>query len=101
MSNGGSASCSSGEKVLDPYSCLSKKFRKYAVECEEVYLANSGGTELSETFSDFVNLEVAWLNNNRLARLDNITPCFRIRELYLQNNRLLGEPSWRPFSGII
>jgi hypothetical protein len=82
-------SSSTVEIELDPYSCLSHKGKKYAKETEEVYLANLGGTSLSESFRDFFNLEVVWFNNNRLTRLDNLEPCFRIREMYLQNNRLV------------
>lgn len=88
MSNG-SAQNTSGEKELDPYSCLCKRGPSYAKQCEEVYLSNSGGTSLSENFQYFVNLEVVWFNNNRLTRLVNLEPCFRIREMYLQNNRLV------------
>jgi len=84
----GSAPGKSGEIELDPYSCLTKKGPKYAAETEEVYLANLGGTTLSENFKYFFNLEVVWFNNNRLTQLNNLDACFRIREIYVQNNRL-------------
>merc|ERR1719498_165443 len=47
------------------------------------------GTKLSESFKDFINLEIAWFNSNRLTRLENLEPCFRIREIYIQNNRIV------------
>lgn len=75
--------------ALDPYRCLAKKLAKYAGECEEVYLANLGGTSLAETFRHFTSLEVAWLNGNRLSRLENLDCNVRLRELYIQNNRLV------------
>jgi hypothetical protein len=78
----------SSEVVLDPYSCIAQKVRKYAAETGEVHLANKGGTTLSESFKHFVNLEVVWFNNNKLSRLDNLEACFRIREIYIQNNKI-------------
>merc|ERR1719162_1022256 len=86
----GSLPNASNEKVLDPNSCLSKKGTKYARDCVEVYLSSLGGTMLSESFRDFINLETVWFNNNRLTRLDDhLQPCFRIREIYIQNNRIV------------
>jgi hypothetical protein len=78
-----------GSKELDPMSCLPKKNTKYAAETEEVYLVNLGGTSLSPNFQYFTNLSVLWLNNNLLTRLDGTDACFRLRELYIENNRLV------------
>eukprot|EP00929_Paragymnodinium_shiwhaense_P119132 TRINITY_DN91007_c0_g1_i1.p1 TRINITY_DN91007_c0_g1~~TRINITY_DN91007_c0_g1_i1.p1 ORF type:complete len:565 (-),score=107.63 TRINITY_DN91007_c0_g1_i1:91-1689(-) len=75
--------------VLDPYKCIAKKNRKYATECTEVYLSNQGATELSTDFKHFVSLESIWFNGNRLSRLDNLEHNFRIREVYVQDNRLV------------
>lgn len=78
-----------GDVVLDPLTCLALKGKKYQAETEEVYLANKGGTILSASFRNFLTLEVCWFNDNKLTRLDNLDTCFRIRELYVQNNRLV------------
>jgi len=78
-----------GDVVLDPVSCLALKGKKYQAATEEVYLSNRGGTILSESFRNFLVLEVCWFNDNKLTRLDNLESCFRIRELYVQNNRLV------------
>eukprot|EP00927_Polykrikos_kofoidii_P028757 TRINITY_DN25015_c0_g1_i1.p1 TRINITY_DN25015_c0_g1~~TRINITY_DN25015_c0_g1_i1.p1 ORF type:complete len:502 (+),score=107.94 TRINITY_DN25015_c0_g1_i1:98-1603(+) len=75
--------------VLDPYQCIAKCNRKYANECKEVYLTNKGATALSENFKVFLSLEVVWFNGNRLSRLDNLELNFRIREVYVQDNRLV------------
>lgn len=92
-----STAASSSSGVLDPYNCLPKKGAKYARECEEVYLANSGGNTLSEHFHLFESLEVVWLNGNRLSRLDNLESCFRIKQMYLQNNRIVSLSPLRSF----
>lgn len=89
LSSSGAAAARSSEKILDPVSCLPKKGTKYAREREEVYLADLGGTALSESFRDFVNLQIAWFNNNQLTQLNNLENCFRIRDLYIQNNRIV------------
>lgn len=75
--------------VLDPYQCITKCNRKYANECTEAYLANKGATALSEHFKVFDSLEVVWFNGNRLSRLDHLESNFRIREVYVQDNRLV------------
>lgn len=78
-----------GDVVLDPLSCLALKGKKYQAEAQDVFLANKGGTILSESFRNFLTLEVCWFNDNKLTRLDNLGGCFRIRELMVQNNRLV------------
>lgn len=75
--------------TLDPYRCIVKRNRKYASECTEVYLAKEGGEVLSENFAHFTNLEVVWFSGNRLSRLENLEACFRIREVYVEDNRLV------------
>jgi len=75
--------------TLDPYRCIPKKNQKYASECTEVYLANKGATSISEHFRRFPNIEVIWLNGNRLPRLENLDSNFRIREVYVQGNTLV------------
>lgn len=80
-----------GEYVppLDPYQCIAKRNAKYASACNEVYLSNRGASDLSDKFTDFPNLEVIWVNGNRLARLNNLQVNFRIKEVYVQDNRLV------------
>lgn len=76
-------------KELDPMSCLAKKNIKYAGEVEEVFLSNLDGTSLSPNFEYFTSLSVAWLNNNIISRIENMDACFRLRELYIENNKLV------------
>jgi len=75
--------------VLDPFTCIPKRNQKYAKECTEVYLANQDAETLSDNFYKFPNLEVTWFNMNRLTRLENLESNFRIREVFVQNNRLV------------
>mmetsp|Transcript_7883 Transcript_7883/g.12856 ORF Transcript_7883/g.12856 Transcript_7883/m.12856 type:complete len:508 (-) Transcript_7883:59-1582(-) len=75
--------------VLDPFTCLAKKNQKYAKECTEVVLSNQEGEELSDNFKRFPNLEVVWFNCNRLNRLQHLESNFRIREVFVQDNRLV------------
>ncbi|EGZ17017.1 hypothetical protein PHYSODRAFT_502063 [Phytophthora sojae] len=37
-------------------------------------------------FDAFVNLEVLWINGNQIQELDGLDGCFRIKQLYAQNN---------------
>lgn len=83
--------------MLDPYTCIVKKNRKYASECTEVHLANHGADSLSKNFDHFGNLEVVWLQGNQLSRVENLQGNFRIREIYLQNNRLVSLAGLRTF----
>eukprot|EP00644_Phytophthora_capsici_P004604 jgi/Phyca11/110723/e_gw1.19.218.1 len=39
-------------------------------------------------FDAFVNLEVLWINDNQLQELDGLDCCFRIKQLYAQNNSI-------------
>merc|ERR1719265_762394 len=77
------------EYVLDPFTCIPKRNQKYASECTEVYLANQDAEGLSNNFCKFPNLEVVWFNMNRLTRLENLETNFRIREVFVQDNRLV------------
>jgi len=90
MATAGAASTAS-EVVppLDPWQTCAKKNAKNSKECTEVYLAKRGSNELSDNFKFFENLEVVWFNGNRLARLENLSTNFRIREVYAQDNRLV------------
>jgi Leucine-rich repeat (LRR) protein len=56
----------SSEVVLSrPTAELAVVSAKYVKECTELHLANKGITEL-DGFQPFVNLEVLWINGNRL-----------------------------------
>jgi len=83
--------------TLDPYQCIAKKNRKYAGECTEVHLANLSAETISENFSHFGNLEVVWLQGNRLSRIDNLESNFRIKEVYIQDNRLVSLAGLKTF----
>ncbi|CAK9020767.1 unnamed protein product [Durusdinium trenchii] len=83
--------------MADPYTCIVKKNRKYSSECTEVHLANLGAETLSKNFEHFGNLEVVWLQGNQLSRVENLESNFRIREIYLQNNRLVSLAGLRSF----
>jgi hypothetical protein len=84
-------------KVLDPYQCLPRRNRKFASECTEVFLVNQGGESLSPDFAHFVSLEVLWLSNNRLPRIENLEGNIRVKEVYIENNRLVSLSALRAF----
>ena len=46
------------------------------------------GIDTLINFQHFKNLEVLWLNNNNLVKVDGLDANFRIKELYLHNNNL-------------
>jgi len=75
--------------TLDPYQCVPKKNRKYASECSEVHLVNLGAGAISDDFQHFGSLEVVWFSGNRLSWIENLDANMRIREIYLQDNRLV------------
>eukprot|EP00933_Yihiella_yeosuensis_P041383 TRINITY_DN35772_c0_g1_i1.p1 TRINITY_DN35772_c0_g1~~TRINITY_DN35772_c0_g1_i1.p1 ORF type:complete len:491 (+),score=91.79 TRINITY_DN35772_c0_g1_i1:153-1625(+) len=83
--------------TLDPYTCIAKRNRKYASDCTEVHLNNQGGETLADHFDHFGNLEVVWLQGNRLARIENLENNFRIREVYIQDNRLVSLAGLKTF----
>lgn len=86
------------EIILDPNQCIPKRNQKYASECTEVFLSNRGGTAVSNHFDRFTNLEVLWLNGNQLPRLDNLEENKRIREIYIQDNRIVSLACVRNFT---
>lgn len=83
--------------TLDPYTCIPKRNRKYASECSEVHLCKQGAEDLSENFQHFTNLEVVWFSGNRLSRINNLETNFRIREVYVENNRLVSLAGLKSF----
>jgi hypothetical protein len=50
----------------NPWSVLPIKNNKYAKDLVEVHLSDRGINRL-EQFEDFPNLEVIWLNNNKVS----------------------------------
>lgn len=54
-------------KVGNPWSILPIKNKKYAVDLVEVHLSDRQLTSLAH-FEQFPNLEVIWLNNNKVRR---------------------------------
>ena len=52
--------------IGNPWSVLPIKNNKYAKDLVEVHLSDRGLTRL-ERFEDFPNLEVIWLNNNKVS----------------------------------
>lgn len=75
------------EIVGDAYDVIPIKDRKCARETVEVYMGRRGIQKLAR-FEDFLNLEVVWLNDNNLKAVTGLDKNFRIKELYLHNNRL-------------
>lgn len=59
-------------KIGDPWSILPVKNAKYARDLTEVHLAERD-LDRVEHFEDFPNLEVIWLNNNRVRIFIKIT----------------------------
>jgi Leucine-rich repeat (LRR) protein len=85
-------------KFGNPWTILPVKNAKYARDLTEVHLSDRD-LDLLEKFPDFPNLEVVWLNNNKvipshlkllfqLRNLDGMTTNFRIKKVYCQDNSL-------------
>ncbi len=49
----------------DPWDIIPIKNKKYARDCTEIHLGNRGIEKLIR-FEDFPNLEVLWINNNKV-----------------------------------
>ncbi|KAL1499943.1 hypothetical protein AB1Y20_012624 [Prymnesium parvum] len=76
--------------ALDPAEILPKgvnaTFRR---SLSELYAGGRGVDSIDEeAMQRFPNLEVVWLNDNRLKKLKGLGQNFRIKELYLHNNAL-------------
>ena len=52
-----------------------------AADCTELYLANQGIEQLAG-FERLVNLEVLWINDNKLVAINNLDNNTRIKQLY-------------------
>jgi Leucine-rich repeat (LRR) protein len=73
--------------VGDPYEVIPIKDRKYASSTAEVYLGRRG-IQMLVNFDHFKNLEVVWLNGNKLKTIEGLDSNFRIKELYLHDNQI-------------
>ena len=71
----------------NPFSVIPLKNSKCARETSEIYLGKRG-IDVLMNFEFFTNLEVLWLNNNNLVRIEGLDKNFRIKELYLHNNNI-------------
>lgn len=59
-------------KIGNPWSILPIKNQKYARDLTQVHLSDRD-LDLLEQFEDFPNLEVIWLNNNKVSAFGNVT----------------------------
>ncbi len=70
----------------------------------ELQLCKKGQTSIHPNLQLFTNLETLWLSDNKLRRVENLTPkrsgkhvpvtedirgCFRLKRLYLTNNKIV------------
>ena len=70
-----------------PYEELAVKNAKSVRNCTEMFLAGRGIEKL-RGFETFVNIEVLWLQNNQLTKINNLDDNFRIKYLYVHDNRI-------------
>ncbi|KAA0154935.1 hypothetical protein FNF29_02079 [Cafeteria roenbergensis] len=76
-----------GFVVAKPALEIPKISAKAIRDTTELRLSNKGIERLCG-FERFVNLEVLYLNGNKLPSLDGLEACFRIKELYADHNLL-------------
>jgi len=70
----------------DPYACLPVANDKNAGNADQLHLAGRGIERLAK-MEAFVSLDTLWLNDNKLDSLEGLEENFRIKSLYLHNNR--------------
>ena len=80
------------EVISNPWNILPIKNAKSARNCVEIHLSGQEIEKLGN-FESFPNLEVLWLNNNKvipnqIRQIDNLDTCFRIKHLYIESNCL-------------
>ena len=71
----------------DPYAELSFRSDEQAGRTLELHLGGRGITRLID-FHAFLSLDTLWLNDNKLKSIAGLENNFRIRHLYLHNNRI-------------
>ncbi|KAF4659099.1 hypothetical protein FOL47_007719 [Perkinsus chesapeaki] len=76
------------EDFLDPWTCVASKTRKGARECTDLYLCDKGSFDISSEIDHFCNIEVLWLEGNKLSGLMKLKNQIRLQELYVSNNHL-------------
>ena len=83
---------------LDPAVVLNYRPQEYR-HITEIHLAGKGMQQIHPNTQSFNNLEILWVNDNKLERIDNILPkheshdvtvpprgCLRLKRLYASNN---------------
>ena len=71
----------------DPYKCLPIANDKNAGNVQELYLGGQGIQKLAR-FEKFVSLDTLWLINNELESLEGLEENFRLKHLYVSDNKL-------------
>lgn len=84
-----------GLVIAAPMNELAVRNAKYAGECTELHLGGKSLAALHDTSGDanndferFVNLEVLWVNNNRLTRVEGLDANFRCKVLFAHGNKI-------------
>ncbi|CAK4229579.1 unnamed protein product [Aphanomyces euteiches] len=73
--------------VSEPHKELAVCNEKYVKACTELVMSHRN-IDVIGNFEAFVSLEVLWLNENNIQDITGLDNCFRIKCLYLQNNRI-------------
>ena len=71
----------------DPYGELAVQTAKYVKNCTELHMAKKRIQKIAD-FEKFVNLEVLWLNDNQLRKIDSLDSNVRIKKLNVMNNSI-------------
>jgi len=74
-------------KKANPAAELPINNMKYKTACTELHLADRGLDKI-RGFEDFICLEVLWLNNNKITSLNHLDSNFRLKFLYMSNNKV-------------
>ena len=71
----------------DPYNELAVKNAKSVRNCTEMFLAGRN-IEKIRGFEQFSNIEILWLQNNKLTKINCLNDNIRIKYLYVHDNRI-------------
>ena len=76
--------------TLNPDDCIPQGVHEgYKKELTELFCCGLGVEKLDrEALGRFKTLEVLWLNDNKLSKLKGVEDNFRLKHLYLHNNRI-------------